>query len=45
LHSHGMPGPQSHASARWLLPRQRRSGWFSQTQPVLSQTEHAMTVR
>jgi hypothetical protein len=27
------------------LPRQGRSGWFSQTQPVLSQTEHAMTVR
>jgi hypothetical protein len=25
------PGPHSQASARWLLPRQGRSGWFSQT--------------
>jgi hypothetical protein len=32
---------------RRLLPPQSegRSGWFSQTQPVLSQTKHAMTVR
>jgi hypothetical protein len=41
----GMPGPHSHASARWLLPRQGRSGWFSQTQPVLSQTKHAMSYK
>jgi hypothetical protein len=38
-----MPAPQSQASARWLLPRQGRSGWFSQTQPVLSQTKHAIS--
>jgi hypothetical protein len=24
LHSHGMPAPQSHASARWLWPRQAK---------------------
>jgi hypothetical protein len=29
---------------RWLLPRHGRSGCSSQTQPMLSQTKHAMTV-
>jgi hypothetical protein len=43
--SHVMPTlTQSHASARWLVPRQGRSGCSSQTQPVSSQTKHAMNV-
>jgi hypothetical protein len=43
LHSHSMPASQSHVSARWLVPRHGRAGWFSQTQPVSSQTKHAIT--
>jgi hypothetical protein len=41
--SHGIPTlTQSRASARWLVPRHGRSGWFSQTQPVSLQMLHAM---
>jgi hypothetical protein len=43
-YSHGIPAPQSQASARWLSPRQGRSGWFSQTQPVSSQTSHRIAI-
>jgi hypothetical protein len=42
--SHGMPGPQSHASTRWLVPRHGQSGWSPQTQLVPSQLLHRMAV-
>jgi hypothetical protein len=46
LHSHGMPTlAQSQASSRALVPRQGRSGWFSQTQPEPSQIEHAISYK
>ena len=41
--SQGMPAPHSHPSAPGLGPRHGRSGWFSHTQPVPSQTLHRMT--
>jgi hypothetical protein len=40
--SQGMPAPQPHASARLLSPCQGRFGWFSHTQPVVSQFKRAM---
>jgi hypothetical protein len=40
--SQGAPAPQSQASNRLLNILKGRSGWFSQTQPVLSQVSHAM---
>src|ERR1700733_2003364 len=43
--SQGMPAPRSHASARSLVPRQGRSGWFSHTRLVLSQTKHAVSCK
>jgi hypothetical protein len=46
LHSsHGIPAPQLQTSARMLPPQfAGRSGWFSQTQPLLSQIEQRTTV-
>jgi hypothetical protein len=38
--SHGIPAPQAQASARALKSAYGRWGWFSQTQPVSSQTGH-----
>jgi hypothetical protein len=40
--SQGAPAPQSQASNRLLNILKGRSGWFSQTQPVLSQVTHVI---
>jgi hypothetical protein len=43
--AHGMPAPHSHASARWLVPRYGRSGWFSQIHPLLPQMMQVTLLR